>query len=149
MISLDSRTQIVSRTLVQSQHCIHTKNVFSLIDLSPNEESYKRMRKHVDGCSICQRELQNFELQMAAAKIYIPKPQIDTDTKEMFEREVSELFRVFDLSEKERLKKRIKNKIKSIDALGGSFVKHLTSKQMFKTYAFGVVIFVVLREFFS
>ncbi|MBY0414350.1 MAG: hypothetical protein K2Q18_09300 [Bdellovibrionales bacterium] len=134
---------------ISIQSCIHTRNVFSIVDLSPEEESYKKLRKHVDLCKICSKELQNFELQIAAARIYIPKPQIDTDTKEMYEREVSELFRFFDLNEKELLKKKIKNKIKSIDHFGGSFMKHLGSKQMLTTYAFGAVIFIVLRQFFS
>lgn len=147
---MDRRTVQVSHTPnIQRTNCIHTKNVFSLIDLSPNEESYKKIRKHVDTCKVCESELKNFEFACSEAKIHIPKPQIDSETKEIFVREVSDLFRVFDLNEKELLKKKIKNKIKSIDSMGVDFIKTLTSKSMLTTYAFGAVLFVVLRQFFN
>jgi hypothetical protein len=134
---------------LKNHRCIHTKNVFTLIDLSPIDESYKRIKKHIDGCKVCELELKAFELKNIEAKINIPKPQIDTETKEMFEREVSDLFRVFDLNEKDLLKKKIKNKIKSIDSLGVAFIKNLSSKQMLTTYAFGAVLFIVLKQFFN
>lgn len=147
---MDRRSVLIARSPhIQNQKCIHTKNVFSLLDLPVLEENYKRIKKHVDGCNVCEAALREFELKTLEAKILIPKPQIDTETKEMFEREVGDLFRVFDLNEKERLKKRIKNKIKKIDTLGVSFLKNLASKQMLITYAFGAVLFVVLKQFFN
>jgi hypothetical protein len=148
---LDSRTTQISSNVKNTQpnSCIHTKNIFSLIDLSPYEESYKKLQKHVESCKICEVELKAFQLKNLASKIRIPSPQIDTETKEMFEREVSDLFRVFNLNEKELLKKKIKTKIKNIDSLGASFLKNLASRQMLTTYAFGAVLFVVLRQFFN
>ena len=147
---MDRRSVLIARSPhIQNQKCIHTKNVFSLLDLPVLEESYKRIKKHVDGCKACETALRDFELKIVETKIHIPKPQIDTETKEMFEREVSDLFRVFDLNEKERLKKRIKNRIKTIDTMGVGFIKNLASKQMLTTYAFGAVLFVVLKQFFN
>jgi hypothetical protein len=134
---------------IQEQRCIHTKNVFPIIDLSPLDESYKKIRKHLDSCKICEHQVKVFEMKNSEVRIQVPKPQIDTDTKQMFEREVSDLFRVFDLNEKVRLKKKIKNKIKSIDSFGASFMSNLASKQMLKTYAFGAVLFIVLKQFFN
>lgn len=134
---------------IQDQKCIHTRNVFPIIDLSPLDESYKKLKKHIDGCTVCEHQVRVFELKNAEIRIQVPKPQIDTDTKQVFEREVSDLFRVFDLNEKVRLQKRIKNKIKSIDTLGASFISNLASKQMLKTYAFGAVLFIVLKQFFN
>ena len=137
----------VSSPILKS--CIHTKNIFSLIDLSQEEELHKKMNKHVQGCSVCTKELQNFQLKNFEAKIHIPKPQIDTETKSIFEREVSDLFRAFDLNEKMLLRKKIKNNIKKIDMIGVGFIKNLTSKGMIKTYAFATVLFIVLKQFFN
>ena len=147
---MDRRTVQISPALnFNLRNCIHTKNVFSLVDLSPEDESYHKIKKHTDECEICSFELKKFELQTLESKIYIPKPQIDDETKEIFKREVSELFKAFNLNEKELLKKKIKNKIKKIDRLGADFLKNLTSKNMLKSYAFGAVLFLVLRQFFN
>jgi hypothetical protein len=147
---LDRRSVQVSPTpRIQPARCIHTKNVFSLVDLPPVDETYKKIKKHVDNCKVCEEAFRNFELNNVASKIQIPKPQIDSETKEIFEREVSDLFRAFDLNAKELLKKRIKNKIKHIDSMGVDFIKMLTSKQMLTTYALGAVLFVILKQFFN
>lgn len=119
------------------------------MDLNPSEEAYQKIMKHNETCQICSSALKSFEQKVLETKIFIPKPQIDTETREIFTREVSELFRVFDLNEKERLKKRIKNKIKKIDSVGEDFLKNITSKGMLTTYAFGAVLFVVLKQFFN
>lgn len=142
-------TQISSHSHIISKTCIHTRNVYSLVDLSPLDENYIRIRKHTDNCLICTAELKNFQQQIMASKIHIPKPQIDLETRGIFEREVSELFKAFDLNEKDRLKKKIKNKIKRIDSIGEDFIKNLISRKMLTTYTFGAVLFVVLRQFFN
>lgn len=129
--------------------CIHTKNIFSMLDMNQSEESYKKTKKHVDACITCMAELKKFELENIEIKIHIPKPQIDTETKGIFAREVSDLFRAFDLNEKELLRTKIKTKIKSIDSFGVSLIKNLASKKMITSYAFGAVLFVVLRQFFN
>jgi len=147
---LDRRsTYISSHSRNISKNCIHTKNVYSLVDLNPLDENYIRIKKHTDNCAICTAELNTFKNQIIETKIYIPKPQIDLETRGIFEREVSELFKAFDLNEKNRLKKKIKNKIKRIDSIGEDFIKNLTSRKMLTTYTFGAVLFVVLRQFFN
>jgi hypothetical protein len=128
--------------------CIHTKNVFSMLDLKQSEENYKKIKKHVDICQTCENELKRFELESIEVKIHIPKPQIDTETKEIFTREVSEIFKTFDLNEKAALRAKIKSKIKGIDSFGVSIVKTLTSRKMIATYAFAGVMFIVLKQFF-
>lgn len=119
------------------------------MDLHPEDEAYQKIAKHNESCQVCSSALKNFEQKIVETKIFIPKPQIDTETRDIFSREVSELFRAFDLNEKERLKKKIKNKIKRIDSVGEDFLKNLTSKGMLTTYAFGAVLFVVLKQFFN
>lgn len=100
-------------------------------------------------CAVCESVFKTFEMKSLEAKVYIPKPQIDSETKAAYEREIHELFKSFDLNEKELLKKKIKSNIKKIDMLGVAFFKNLASKSMLKTYALGVVLFVVLRRFFN
>ncbi|MBC7713554.1 MAG: hypothetical protein H7177_09450 [Rhizobacter sp.] len=128
--------------------CIHTKNIFSLLDLKQSEESYKKIKKHVDSCQTCETEFKKFELESIEVKIHIPKPQIDTETKEIYTREVSEIFKAFDLNEKAALRAKIKSKIKGIDSFGLSILKTLASRKMIATYAFAGVMFIVLKQFF-
>lgn len=129
--------------------CIHTKNIFSLLDQNPAEEGYKKIKKHVDSCQTCEIVLKTFELESIEVKIHIPKPQIDTETKDNYTREVSEIFKAFDLNEKAALRAKIKSKIKGIDSFGLSLIKNVTSRKMMATYAFAGVLFVVLKQFFN
>ncbi len=146
---LDRRnSQLAITNLNSTVKCIHTKNIFSMLDLGPSEESYKKIKKHVDNCETCDNAYRKFELENIEVKIHIPKPQIDTETKEIFTREVSEVFKAFDLNEKALLRKKIKTKIAGIDSFGLSVIKNFSSKKMIATYAFGAVLFVVLRHFF-
>lgn len=139
-------TQIGSTT---QANCIHTKNVFSMVDLSHHDDSFIRMKRHIDNCSVCEREYEKFTLENLAVKIHIPKPQIDTETKELFSREISELFKTFDLNHNAQMRKKITNKIKTIDTFGAGVLKGLTSKTMLASYAFGLVLFVVLKQYFN
>ena len=146
---MDRRISTTASGFSYSQaNCIHTKNVFSMLDLSHNDENYIRIKKHVDTCKTCETEFKKFALETIEVKIQIPKPQIDTETKAVFEREVSDLFRNFDLNEKALLRKKITTKIKNIDSFGVDLIKNLASKNMIKTYAFAAVLFVVLKHFF-
>jgi hypothetical protein len=141
--------QSTSAKLNSELKCIHTKNIFSMLDLDQSEESYKNIKKHVEACEVCDRELKKFELENIEIKIHIPRPYIDTETKEIFTREVSEIFKALDLNEKALLRAKIKSKIKGIDTLGVSILKTIRSKKMIRTYAFGAALFFVLRIFFN
>jgi hypothetical protein len=147
---LDRRNvQILSASGNSLKSCIHTKSIFSLIDLDFEDEAFVSINKHVEKCDACSTALKNFELQNQQATFFIPKPQIDADTKASFEREVHDVFRVFELNEKEQLRLKIKKKIKNIDTAGAEFIKNLSSKNMIKTYVLGLMLFVVLRQFFN
>ncbi len=147
---MDRRNALaISATGNLQKSCIHTKSIFSLIDLDFEDEAFVNITKHTDKCESCSTALKNFELQNQQATFFIPKPQIDAETKAVFEREVHDVFRVFELNEKEKLRLKIKKKIKHIDTAGAEFLKHMGSKSMVKTYAFGLVLFVVLRQFFN
>lgn len=142
-------SQVLSAPVNLEKTCIHTKSIFSLIDLDFEDESFVNIKKHSDKCEACSNALSKFELQNQQATFFIPKPQIDAETKNAFEREVHEVFRVFELNEKEQLRLKIKKNIKKIDMAGVEFIKNLGSKNMMKTYALGLVLFVVLRQFFN
>lgn len=145
------RNVIVSAPFLRpaSDNCIHTKNVFSLLDLTEEEESFHKIKKHMDTCPVCESAFRKFEQKSLETKVFIPKPQIDSETKMVFESEVHELFKTFDLNEKTRLRKKIKSNFKKIDMAGLDFVRNLGSKNMIKTYALGAVLFVILRQFFN
>lgn len=146
---LDRRNSHINVARFNTQtKCIHTKNIFSMLDLNQSEENYIKIKKHVDNCQVCDTAYKKFELENLEVKIHIPKPQIDTETKEIFSREVSDLFVAFDLNEKSLLRKKIVTKIKGIDSFGISVIKNFVSRKMIATYAFGAVLFVVLRHFF-
>lgn len=81
--------------------------------------------------------------------MYIPKPMMDRESKENFEREVSELFKNFNLDRKSAAKAKLKQKIKSIDSAGADILGHLTSKTMLKGYLAALIVFGLLKFFFN
>ena len=147
---MDRRNSLVlSASVNLEKTCIHTKSIFSLIDLDFEDEAFVNIKKHSDRCIACSNALSKFELQNQQAVFYIPKPQIDTETRNTFEREVHEVFLAFELNERVKLKLKIKKNFKKIDTATLEFIKNLSSKNMIKTYALGLLMFVVLRQFFN
>ncbi len=140
---------INSQFVEKNNTCIHTRNILSLVDLPTEDEQYVKLKKHSHECKVCSSHLESFQVKCIESKIYIPKPQIDLDTKITFNNEVHELFKTFELSEKLILKKKIKNKIKIIDHAGTSFLQNLGSWSMVKTYAFAIALFVLLKKYFN
>lgn len=141
---MDSSIQTLSRT-----HCIHSKNIFSLADLPAEDETYKKLKKHIDGCRQCTAHYAQVSHQLEAMKVFIPKPMIDRESKEIFEREISELFKIFNLNKKTAVKNKFKAKIKTLDAAGTDFISNLTSKTMIKGYIAAAIAFGVLKFFFN
>ena len=142
-------SQVLSASINLEKTCIHTKSIFSLIDLDFEDEAFVNIKKHSDRCIACSNALSKFERQNQQAVFFIPKPQIDTETRNTFEREVHEVFMAFELNEKVKLKIKIKKNIKKIDTVAIEFIKNLSSINMIKTYAFGLILFVFLRQFFN
>ena len=112
-----------------------------------NDESYKLMNKHLENCTICNKEFQRFQLKTSAALVLIPKVLMDRDLRQSFEREVVELFKVMDLNERELLKKNVRKGFIFIDKMGIEFIRNLFSRTMVKTYFFALVIFICFRIF--
>ena len=132
---------------LKTRGCVQTKHLYSLLDIPKNDETSKKLSKHLEGCISCNQEYKNLQLKMIAAKIYIPKAIMDHDLRESFEREVSELFKVMDLNNRELLKKNVKKGFKFIDRMGIDFIKNLSSKKMCKTYLIAVGIYIGLKFF--
>lgn len=82
-------------------------------------------------------------------KIYVPRPKIDRESREIFEREISELFKIFDLNEKAAGKKKLQQKIRLMDSVGAEFLKNLTSKAMIKSYLLALLTFACLRYYLN
>lgn len=131
----------------RSKNCIHTKNVYSLLDTPASEEVYKRMKKHLETCTSCNEEFQRFQVRTAAAQIYIPKALMDRDLRQSFEREVGELFKVMNLNNREILKRNVKKGFHVLDSMGLDFLKNMVSKTMIKAYLFALVCFICLKFF--
>lgn len=130
-----------------SKHCVHTKNIYSLMDLPKKGDTYKTLNKHLETCAACAEELQKFQAHAAQAKMYIPKAVMDHDLRESFEREVGELFKVMNLNDREILKKNVKEGFHFLDRMGIDFIKNLASKTMFKTYIIALFAFICLKLF--
>jgi hypothetical protein len=131
------------------KQCIHTKNIYSLLDMSPKDEVHKNLTKHIESCSVCAQELKKFRLKSLAAQVYIPKVVMDRDLRQSFEREVGELFKILQLDEREALKRNVKHKIKTLDQMGVDFIKTLSSKSMIKVYIIAAAMFLALKYFFK
>jgi hypothetical protein len=127
------------------KNCIHTKNIYSLLDLPKKDETYKKMTKHLESCEVCDREFKLFQLKSAAAQVFIPKVIMDRDLKQSFEREVSELFKVMNLNNREILKNNVRSGFSILDNMGISFLQNLYSRTMVKSYFFAFAIFLVLK----
>jgi len=134
--------------LKNTKHCVHTKNIYSLMDIPHKEDSYKRFAKHLESCRQCSEQFKIFKFKNEAAQIYIPKVHMDRDLRQSFEREVSELFKLMNLNERQALKRNVKNKLQQIDSIGLSIIENFTSKRMVKAYLMGLFIFLGLKFFF-
>lgn len=130
-----------------ARKCIHTKNIYSLLDMPAKDESYKNLSKHIESCPVCSQEFKTFQTKTTAAQIYIPKAIMDHDLRQSFDREVGELFKVMNLNEREALKRNVKKGFKTLDQMGIDFLKTLSSKPMIKIYAVAAVMFLALKHF--
>jgi hypothetical protein len=115
--------------------------------MSKNDESYGILKKHLESCSICNSEFQNFQLKNTQALILIPKVSMDRDLRHSFEREVVELFKAMDLNDRILLKRNVKQGFIFLDKMGIEFIHNLFSKSMLKTYVFALVVFIGLKIF--
>ena len=130
----------------KNKFCVHTKNIYSLLDLPVVDESFKKLSKHVEGCSICESEFKNYKKKNERLKLLIPEAVMDKDLHQTFDSEIGELFHTLELSDRAALKKKVKNKFKFIDQMGIEFLGNLISKTMIKYYLLGAVVFLGLKH---
>lgn len=140
--------QDLRRESFQPKYCVHTKNIFSLLDLPTKDETHKTLMKHLEVCPVCAQEFKNFQLGATAAQVYIPKVVMDRELKESFEREVGDLFKILRLDEREVLKHNVKKSFRTLDQMGIDFLKVLASKSMIKVYVVASILFFILKYFF-
>jgi len=125
--------------------CIHTKNIYALLDLGKRDAMYNFLSTHEKKCVRCSSQLQKYKEENLAAKVFIPKPFMPKDLRETFSGELAELFRVAGLNEIENQKKKIKAGLLSLDHLGETYINNLFSKNMIRVYAFALIAFIGLR----
>ena len=131
---------------LRSKTCVHTKNIYSMLDLPIFDDSFKRLSKHIESCSTCALEFKNYKKNNERLKAIIPEAVMDKDLNQTFESEIVELFHTLELSDRAALKKKVKNKFKFIDQMGIDFLANLTSKTMIKYYLLGAVVFLGLKH---
>ena len=125
---------------------MHTKNVYSLLDLPSGDEAHKKLTKHLENCTACEWEFQQYKKANENLKLLIPEVVMDKDLHQTFNSEIVELFHTMELSNRVVLKKKVKNKIIFIDQMGIDFFKNLTSKKMIKFYFIGAALCLGLKH---
>lgn len=133
--------------LTTKEQCIHTKNIFSLIDLSEKDKMYDFLVNHEKKCTQCSTKLKKFKEDNFAVKVYVPKPFMPKDMRESFNREVSDLFKVAGLNEVQNQKNKIKYSLKAVDTTAAAIIEGFISKKMFKGYGVALLVFVALKYF--
>lgn len=128
--------------------CIHTKNVYALLDAPKKEDTYKKLNKHLESCRVCNEEFKQFQAKTLASQIYIPKAMMDHDLRQTFDRELDELFKMMSLNEREALKNNVKKSFNYIDQVTLAFIKNLGSRSMLKAYLAASALFLVLKFIF-
>lgn len=130
-----------------SSHCIHTKNIYSLLDLDQSAESYRHLKKHLDHCSICSDHFKIFQIKNEAMRVAIPIITMDRELKQTFNRELSEVFKVLKLSRSEQFKDNVKNRFQFLDQMGLAFFQNLKSKSMLKAYVIATFSYFIIKHF--
>jgi hypothetical protein len=129
------------------QLCIHTKNIFSLIDLAEQDSMYDFLINHEKKCTPCAEKLKKFREENFAIKVFVPKPFLPKDLRETFNHELADLFKIAGLNEIENKKKNIKAGLLSIDQFGENIINTFVSKKMLKAYIYALLAFVSLKYF--
>ena len=123
--------EFFKRTKAKKNVCIHSRNLISLIDLTSKDEAYSFYNNHIKSCEVCAREYKNISSKVIASQVYIPKPMMELEMKESFEREIHDLLVHLKINEEEFKKSKAVGIVKSIDNFGAAFFKSLGSKIFF------------------
>lgn len=133
---------------IENNHCIHTKNINSLLDLDKQDVMYGFLINHEKKCAQCSLSLKKFQEANLAAKVFVPKPFMPNDLRETYTGELSELFKIAGLNELENQKQKFKDGLRNVDKMGEDFINNLSSKTMMKAYAVAALLFVGLKFIF-
>lgn len=125
--------------------CIHTKNIFSLIDLDDEVERAQFFTKHLNECDQCKMSYHFFKEKMFAAKTFIPKPVMDKELKDTFDRELTELLKSLNINDSIVRKKMILNKLSTVNIYAEVFIKNAFSKTMFFSYGIAGMLYLLFR----
>jgi hypothetical protein len=125
--------------------CIHTKNIFALIDMGNSEENYKLLHQHVIKCEICRNEYNHFVARNTMAKVYIPKPLMEHDLKESFNRELHDFLKELNLNNKNEGRPLLKKILENLDIYGEVIMKIIFSKTMMISYALAYGLYLLLK----
>lgn len=129
-------------------NCIHKKNICTLYDLNPSDLQYQNLNDHLKNCKVCQREFARYSELNMAAQIYIPKPTMDKEFKETFDRELHDLLKNFGINDKIHRKNAAIKKLSSFNNFGELLLKSFFSRAMIFSFGFAGIIFLIMKRHF-
>lgn len=128
--------------------CIHTKNVMSLININSNQLQNTELLSHVKNCPTCSKEYNLRKGQIEGLNIFIPRPLMDKELKETFDRELHELLVHFGLNDKANRERLAVTYLSTLNSYGETILKVLFSKSMLAAYACAGVMYLLLKQYF-
>jgi hypothetical protein len=136
----------IHRNINLKSKCLHQKNIYSLIDLSPADPQYTFITNHLKSCSNCSKEKIKFELEVQAMQVFIPKPVMDKELKESFNRELHEMLINLGMNKFTNKKQAVTSVFNTANTTAELFIKNLFSKTVLISMGFGGIIFLILRS---
>lgn len=137
--------EFFKRTKAKKSVCIHSRNLISLVDLTPKDEAYSFYNNHIKTCEICAKEYKKISEKVIASQVYIPKPVMELDMKESFEREIHELLVNLKINHDEYKRNKAVSLVTRIDQFGLAFIKSLNSKAFFIALALSALAYYFLK----
>lgn len=135
----------IDRTYKNLKSCIHTKNIFSLIDLEGDLDKAHFLNQHLKECTHCQKTYHIFKEKMFAANTFIPRPLMDRELRDTFDRELSALLKSLKINDSVVRKEILIEKLSAINLFAESFIKNMFSKNMFFTYGLAGGIYLLFK----
>lgn len=78
---------------IKTKKCPESSKIMALWDYKNNDPRLQLQKKHIEQCKSCAREFALLNEKNLIVKNSIPKPQIDTLSKETIKSEIEELFK--------------------------------------------------------
>ena len=89
---LRSQDNFSNEEVTQNKKCPESSKIMALWDYKNNDPRLQSQKKHIEQCRVCAKEFARLSEKNIIVKNHIPKPQIDTLSRETIKSEIGELF---------------------------------------------------------